>query len=180
MRPALDHWLADPSLRVTHRRQSRAGGERLWREARSVRLGESGLLGRLVRLRIPGTRAELTFEELFCSPPFLVLEQGPRLLVSGMVGRIWTVRRDYPRLKDGEEFRDWERSGTARALFAHWVEPAPGGRSALCVEVRVEAIGVQGRLGVRAVRPLVSAFGPLIGSEGIAAAVRRAEQPPEG
>jgi hypothetical protein len=40
----------------------------------------------------------------------------------------------------------------------------------------VAAVGAQGRLGIAAVRPLVSAFGSLIGSDGLEAAVRRAEQ----
>jgi hypothetical protein len=179
MRPDLDHWLNDPGLQVTHRRSTRAGGERLWREARSVQLRETGLLGRLVRWRIPGIPPTITFEELFRGPPFLVLEQGPTALVSGLVGRIWTLRRDYPRLEDPAEFRAWERSGTARVVFAHWVEAAEHGQSALCSEARVQAIGVQGRIGVRTVRPLVRTFAPLIGSEGIAAAVRRAEQRPQ-
>jgi len=39
----------------------------------------------------------------------------------------------------------------------------------------VQAVGAQGRFGVAAVRPLVAGFGALVGSEGIAAAVRRAE-----
>ncbi len=42
--------------------------------------------------------------------------------------------------------------------------------------MRVEAIGAQGRVGVAAVRPLVSAFGALIGNDGLEAAVRRAER----
>jgi hypothetical protein len=40
----------------------------------------------------------------------------------------------------------------------------------------VEAIGLQGRVGVAAVRPLVQRFGHLVGSDGLAAAVRRAER----
>ena len=40
----------------------------------------------------------------------------------------------------------------------------------------MEAIGARGRLGVSAVRPLVRSFGHLIGSDGINAAVRRAER----
>jgi len=40
--------------------------------------------------------------------------------------------------------------------------------------VRVQAFGAQGRLGLAAVRPLVRRFHQLIGTDGIAAAVRRA------
>jgi len=46
----------------------------------------------------------------------------------------------------------------------------------LASETRVQALGVQGRVGVAAVRPLVSAFHNLVGSEAIEAAVRRAER----
>ena len=61
-------------------------------------------------------------------------------------------------------------------VIANWVEVAANGDTALASESRVDAIGLQGRMGVRAVRPLVRAFGHLVGSEGIAAAVRAAER----
>ncbi len=167
----LDGWLADPALRVFHRLGSQADPDRLWAAARGVRIADAQLLGRLVRWRIPGTPAELTFDELFRRPPFLVLEQDDRSLLAGLVGRIWTLRRDYPELQDPEEFRRWSTAGTARVLFASWVEED----STLCSEVRVEAFGRQGRVGVATVRPLVRAFQHVIGTDGITAAVRQAE-----
>jgi hypothetical protein len=173
----LDAWLPRPTIRVTHRRESSAPADDLWRAARAVRLADTSLLGRLVRWRIPGTTAELSFDELFRNPPFIVLDgDGDRALVSGLVGRIWTLRRDYPELATPEEFREWSVRGTARVVFANWVERAADGRAALASEARVEGLGTQGRVGVSAVRPLVSAFHHLIGSEGMEAAVRRAEQ----
>ena len=51
----------------------------------------------------------------------MVLEEGEDGLVSGLVGRIWTLRRDYPQLSDAEEFQHWSQRGTARVLFANWV-----------------------------------------------------------
>jgi hypothetical protein len=99
------------------------------------------------------------------------------MLVSGLVGRIWTLRRDYPQLEDPEEFENWSTGGTARVVFANWIEAEPSGsRSAIRAEARVEPIGAQGRLGVAAVRGLVSAFGSLVGSDGIEVAARRAER----
>jgi hypothetical protein len=172
--PDLDAWLANPSLRVSHRRATTAPADRLWEAARSVRLSDARRLGRLVRWRIPGLPADLAFDEMFRAPPFIVLDEQPgRLLVSGLVGRIWTLRRDYPELKDPEEFRTWRTSGTARVLFATWIEEDP---TEIHAEARVEAIGAQGRIGVAAVRPLVRAFGSLIASDGIDIAARRAEQ----
>jgi hypothetical protein len=169
----LDRWLARPALRVAHAREADIDANSLWAAARAVRLKDAGLLGRLIRWRIPGTPAPLSFEDLFSSRPFIVLQRGSHALVSGLVGRIWTLRRDYPALSDPEEFRDWSRSGTARVLFAHWVEPVDGG-ARLSSEVRVQAFGLQGRMGVAAVRPMIRAFHELIASDGLEAAVRQA------
>jgi hypothetical protein len=168
---SLDTWLPDPTVRVRHSRASSAPGERLWEAARTVRLRDTRVLGRLVRWRIPGTPAEISFDEMFRRPPFLVLdERAEQALVSGLVGRIWTLRRDYPELTDPEEFRAWDHPGTARVLFANWIEG-----TTLISETRVEAFGVQGRLGLRAVGPLIRGFQHLVGSDGIEAAVRIAE-----
>jgi len=86
-----------------------------------VPLSETGLLGRLVRWRIPGLDRDVTFDGLFREPPFMILAEGERWLISGLVGRIWTLRRDYPQLGCATEFRDWSVPGTARVLFAKWV-----------------------------------------------------------
>jgi hypothetical protein len=175
--PDLDYWLPDPSLRVAHRRESGVPPERLWEAARSIRLSDTRLLGRLVRWRIPGLPANLAFDELFRAPPFMVLaEEDAPALVSGLVGRIWTLRRDYPELSGPEEFRRWSVPGTARVVFANWIDTSSSERSAICAEVRVDAIGAQGRVGVAAVRPLVGAFGHLVGSDGIELAAKRADQ----
>ena len=62
-----------------------------------MRLSECRVSGRIVRWRIPGEPAQVTFRELFRTDPFTVLEeQGERHSLSGLVGRIWTLRRDYP------------------------------------------------------------------------------------
>jgi hypothetical protein len=55
------------------------------------------------------------------------------------------------------------------------MEDTDGG-TALVSETRVQGFGAQGRLGVRAVGPLIRAFQHLVGSDGIEAAVRLAEQ----
>ena len=176
MDPDLDGWLQRPAIRIRHARRSSADPEALWDAARAIRVREVGLLGRLVQWRIPGTAGELTFDELFRKAPFCVLEEGEAALVSGVVGRIWTLRRDYPQLEDAEQFRAFDTPGTARVLFAMWArreDARPGG--CLSVEVRVVPVGAQGRIGIAAVRPLIGAFHHLIGSDGLAAAVRRAE-----
>jgi hypothetical protein len=177
--PDLDAWLPDTALRIEHRQMSDAAPSLVWNAAREVRLRETGLLGRLIRWRIPGVPAGTSFRELFGGPPFLVLEVGEGWLLSGIVGRIWTIRRDYPVLADAEAFRSWSRPGTARVLFANWVEGRVSGGSVLRSEARVEAFGVQGRLGLGSVRPLIRGFEHLIATDALAVVVRAAERDEE-
>jgi hypothetical protein len=171
----LDRWLPDATVRVAHRREARASAARLWSAARSVRLRDTRTLGSLVRWRIPGVAASSTYDELFRSTPFTPLQEAEHALISGLCGRIWTLRRDYPRLAAPEDFLRWSAPGTARVLYANWVEPAGAGRSALVSETRVAPVGRQGRIGLLAVRPLIVASQNLIGSEPLTIAVRRAE-----
>jgi hypothetical protein len=174
--PDLDAWLQEPAVRTFHRRVARADPDALWEAAGAIRLSDSRLLGRVVRWRVPGTPGGATYREVLGREPFRVLEAGERHSLSAIVGRIWTLRRDYPSLPDAAAFRDWHEPGTARVLFAHWVEPAGGGRSALVSETRVDVVDRQARLGLHLVRPLIATFEPLIGSEALALAARRAER----
>ena len=96
--------------------------------------------------------------------------------MSGLAGRIWTVKRDYPRLADADAFRAWDRPGTVRVLFAHWVEEADDGRHALVSEARVQANDRRSSLRVRGVWAAVAGFERLIGGEALRVAVRRAER----
>jgi hypothetical protein len=174
--PELDRWVAEPVVRVNHRRQARATPAALWDAAQGVRLRETPRLGQLVRWRIPGVSAESSYDELFRSPPMLALEEAEGALVSGLCGRIWRLRQPFPQLSDPAEFRDWAAPGTVRVLYANWVEPSSGGRAALVSETRVAPVDRQGRLGLLAVRPLIAAFHNLIASEPLTIAVRRAEE----
>jgi hypothetical protein len=174
MRPDLDYWLERPLIRIHHRREVGVEPAALWAATQSVRLSETGALGRLVRLRIPGVPPGIAFDELFRARPFTVLYEDDFALLSGLVGRIWTLRRDYPALAAPEEFRRWSVRGTVRVLFAAWVEPAAAGVSALVSETRVAAVDRRARIGLLAVRPLISASQGLIASEAIDLAAARA------
>lgn len=166
-------WLPDAQVVTHHRRAAPAAPADLWAAARSVRLDDTGALGRLVRWRIPGTPAELPYAELFARPPFTVLEEGEDWSVSGLCGRIWTLARDYPELRDRDEFLHWATPGTVRVGFAHWVQPADEG-AALCSEARVQAVDRRAALRLRSLWLAVGPFERLIGAEPLALAARRA------
>jgi hypothetical protein len=171
----LDRWLTDPIARTRHRRESRADPERLWKAAETVRLRDCRVLGRLVRARIPGLEAGLTFAELFRTEPFNLLEQGPGYVMSGLCGRIWTVRGDFASLTRPAEFLEWSEPGTTRVLFAHWVRETERG-SELISEVRVTPVDRRASLYVRTLGPFITAFQGLVGVEALTAAVRKAER----
>jgi hypothetical protein len=179
MKPDLDRWLDQPLVRIQHRREANVEPAALWAAARSIRLADTRALGRLLRMRIPGMSPDAVFDEMFRAPPFTVLHADDDSLVSGLVGRIWTLRRDYPTLAEPDEFRRWRARGTVRVLFAIWVEPVSAHVTALVSETRVTAVDRRARLGLAAVRPLISTSHSLIDSDGIAIAIRRAEQLPD-
>jgi hypothetical protein len=175
--PDLDSWMPRAAVCVSHRAWTPSAPGRVWSAARELRLSDTRLLGRLIRWRIPGVEADTSFEGLFTKPPFVVLEQGELELVSGIVGRIWTIRRDYPLLTDPEQFRSWQRPGTVRALFANWVQPARRGGALLCSETRIQPFGAQGRVGLTSVRPLIAGFHHLVKTDAMAAALSAAQRP---
>ena len=171
----LDGWVGSPAVRTRRERSAAVDAAELWRAAQSVKLSETRSVGRLVRWRIPGTPADLRFAELFDRYPFTPLGSGPTHFLSGLCGRIWTFRRDYPRLSSASEFQAWSEPATVRVLFAHWSEPTDEGGSKIVSETRVEPVDRRAALRLRGLWAVVGRFEPLIGSEPLALAARRAE-----
>lgn len=174
-REDLDAWVGSPAVRTRRERSASVNADELWRGAQSVRLSETRTIGRLVRWRIPSTPADLRFAELFARYPFIPLESGPNHFLSGLCGRIWTLRRDYPRLSDASDFQSWAEPGTVRVLFAHWSEPSGAGGSRIVSETRVEPVDRRASIRLRGLWAVVGRFEPFIGSEPLALAARRAE-----
>jgi hypothetical protein len=176
MHPDLDSWLPDPQVRTSHRRSAEADADRLWRAAGKVRVSDAPALGRAVRWRIPGTSPDMSFRELLRQYPFAVIAEGTRWSVSGMCGRIWTLRRDYPRIEGADDFLAWEERGTVRVVLAHWIERDRPGRSSLVSEARIKPVDGQAGFRLRALWAIVGRFERFIGSEILLAAVRDAER----
>jgi hypothetical protein len=172
----LDSWLPDPQVRGRHRRTARAAPDELWRAAAEVTIADAPVLGRAVRWRIPGTPAELSFRNLLRSYPFAVLAEGDRWSVSGLCGRLWTLRRDYPELSGPDDFLAWREPGTARVLIAHWIEPDGDGGAVICNESRISPVDRAAAMRLRILWGLVGGLERRVGGEALSAAVRRAER----
>jgi hypothetical protein len=170
----LDAWLPDPQVRGNHCRTARATPEDLWQAAARVRVSDAPVLGRAVRWRIPGTSGEMSFRDLLRCYPFTVLEEGGLWSVSGLCGRLWTLRRDYPELHGPEDFLAWDEPGTTRVLIASWVEADDDG-AALCNESRVSPVDSAAAMRLRALWAVVGGLERRVGGEVLDAATRRAE-----
>ena len=109
-----------------------------------------------------------------------MLDEGDTWSVSGLCGRIWTLQRDYPRLRGPEDFRAWDERGTVRVLFAHWAEPGTDGQSTLVSEARVDPVDATARLRLKALWTVIGPFERLVGAEPLTVAARRAESTAAG
>jgi hypothetical protein len=170
----LDTWVPDAAVRTLQRRDAAASADDLWQAAGDVRLSDTRRLGRMVRWRIPGLDGSLSYRDLFRTYPFVVLEESDHSLVSGLCGRIWTLARDYPSLADAEEFAEWREPGTVRVAIHNWAFTVDGGAE-IVSEARVEPVDARARLRLKAVWAVLGPFAPLVASEPLALAARRAE-----
>lgn len=173
--PQLDTWIASPAVRTFHTRCAATSCATLWQQAGGIRLGDTRLLGRVVCWRIPGLDSALTYRDLFRSPPFTLLEESDRHLLSGLCGRIWTIRRDYATLRGPDDFKSFNQPGCVRVLFAHWVEPVDRRRSLLVSETRVEPVDRLAGARLRALWAVLGVFDSLIATEPLSLAVQRSE-----
>jgi hypothetical protein len=174
--PDLDLWLPDPQIRTRHSREAATDPVALWHAAETIRVRDAPRLGRVLRWRIPGTPADIPYREVFRRYPFTVLEEDDGWSVSGLAGKPWSLRRDYPQLGGADDFRDWGEPGTVRILFAHWVTSGDGDGAELVSESRVEPIDRSARWRMRALWSAVGRFEGLIGREALDAAVRASER----
>lgn len=171
----LDAWLPDPQIRTNHRRRASVEPEVLWSAAEAVRLTDAPRLGRVLRWRIPQTPGDTRYREVFRTYPFIVLAEGDGWSISGLCGRVWSLRRDYPELSGPDDFREWREPATVRVMFAHWIEAVEAGGAELVSESRVEPVDRRARWRMRALWSAVGRFEGLIGREALDAAVRGAE-----
>ena len=168
----LDDLMPDAPVRTHHRRStSSASADQVWDAACALRLSDTRRLGRLVRWRLPDTPPDCTFRELLRAYPFTLLDEGPRYSISGLCGRIWTFRTDYPRLSGPADFAAWNEPGTVRVVFATWAQERLDGRVELCDEARVKPVDDAAALRLRLLWAAVGGFEGLIGSEAISRAL---------
>jgi hypothetical protein len=176
MSAPLDTWLPEHQVHIRYARSSSAAPEDLWAAANEIKLSDTRTMRRLIRWRLgrhaPG--GDETYREFFRSGIFTLLEEGERFSVSGVAGRIWAPSGDYARFESSDEYREWSQRGTAKVVVCTEVHEHERG-SEIVSEARVQILGGRARILFRGSWALVGPFGRYVGSEVLAAAVRRAE-----
>jgi hypothetical protein len=169
-------WLPGCHARLRRARVSTATPEELWEAAQSVRLRDAPRLGRVVRWRL-GKHApppETTFEEFFRTGIFMLLEEGERLYISGVAGKIWAPSGEYAQFETAGEYREYRARGTAKVVTKIAVREHERG-SQIVTEARVWCADRRTQLIFRPFWALVAPLARFIYSDGFAAAVKRAE-----
>lgn len=176
MTTSIDHWLPGRHARLRHARTSHVAPDELWAAALSVTLRDTPRLNRLIRWRL-GRHApapETTFEEFFRTGIFMLLEEGERLSISGVAGKIWAPSGDYAEFETAGEYREYRERGTAKVVIKHEArEHARGSQISTeawiwCADRRTEFV-------FRPFWALVGPFSRFIHTEALRVAVRRAE-----
>jgi hypothetical protein len=174
--PPIEQLVPKTHAELHHRRRSIAHPDDLWAAAGSITLKDTPRLNRLIRWRLGRNAppADTTFEDFFRSGVFTLLEEGERYSVSGVAGRIWSPSGDYQRFETVADYMDYDGRGIAKVVLANSVSAHDQG-SEIVSEARIWLSDRRAQVIFRPFWAVVSPFARFIGSEGLAAAVRRAE-----
>jgi hypothetical protein len=169
-------WLPGCHARLHLARASRATPEELWSAAQAIQLRDAPRLARLIRWRL-GKHApppETTFEEFFRTGIFMLLEEGDRLYISGVAGKIWAPSGDYAQFETAGEYREYRARGIAKVVVKTEVREHERG-SQIVSDARVWCADRRTQLIFRPFWTVVHPLARFIYSDGFAAVVRRAE-----
>jgi hypothetical protein len=140
------------------------------RETRTLRPIIAWRLGRYA----PG--ADTPLRSVLASHPFHLLAEQGMVSVSGMAGKLWSLRDTFVRFDGADGFRDWAEPGFCKVVVRHEVRPEGGGGSAIDSEVRIWCTSRGAQVHFRPYWAFIGPFSRFIGSELLSAAVRRAER----
>jgi len=170
------NWLPGCHARLHSARRSTASPDELWEAAQNVRLSDAPRLCRLIRWRLGRHMPppDTTFEEFFRTGIFMLLEEGERLFISGVAGKIWSPSGEYAQFETAGEYREYRERGTAKVVLKVEVREDERG-SRIVSEARIWCTDRRTQMVFRPFWALVSPFARVIYTDGFAAAVRRAE-----
>lgn len=160
-----------------NRRASRAAPDELWEAAEQTRLRDTRVLRPLIGARLGphAPPADTTFEELFRTDIFTLLEEGERYSISGVAGCLWAPRGEYAHFESAADYRQYEKPGRAKAAVLTEVREHDRG-SEIVTEIRVWCTDRRAEVRFRSVWMIVSPFMRFVGIDLLRTVARRAER----
>src|SRR5687767_15654058 len=95
------------------------------------------LLRRPVRTSHPDQRVV----DVILEGGFILLDEGPREMVVGVIGRFWQLSASTVPLAGPADFASFDRDGYAKGVMSLTVEPLGPGQTRLRTETRVLPLG---------------------------------------
>ena len=119
--------------------------------------------------------ADSSVYDVLAAHPFVQLADDGMVSVSGLAGKLWALGDTFVRFDGAAAFRGWEEPGFCKVAVRHEVLPHGGG-SEIRSDVRIWCTSRRAQLRFRPYWAFIGPFSRFIGSELLAAAVRRAER----
>ena len=119
--------------------------------------------------------AESSVYDVLAAHPFVQLAEDGMVSVSGLAGKLWALGDTFVRFDDAAAFRGWEEPGFCKVAVRHEVL-RQGGGSEIRSDVRIWCTSRRAQLRFRPYWAFIGPFSRFIGTELLAAAVRRAER----
>ena len=159
-----------------NRRASRATADELWEAAEQTRLRDTRVLRPLIGARLGphAPPADTTFEELFRTDIFTLLEEGERYSISGVAGCLWAPRGEFTHFESAADYRQYEKPGRAKAAVMTLVREHDRG-SEIVTEIRVWCTDRRAEMRFRSVWMLVAPFMRFVRLDLLRSVTRRAE-----
>jgi hypothetical protein len=104
----------------------------------------------------------------------MLLEEGERLSISGVAGKIWAPSGDYAQFETAGDYREYRQRGTAKVVLKTEVREHERG-SQIVNEARIWCADRRTQMIFRPFWAIVKPFARFIYHEGFDVAVKRAE-----
>lgn len=170
----IDEFMPKFDVREHHQITVDAPLDEVYRAVRTLDLSHATVTRWLFRLRGIPAPPQLTLND-FLQMRFLLLGERPNEeMLLGLVGQFWRPLGKLQRL-DAEGFRNFQRSGYAKAVWNFSLTPADSSKVRLETETRVSCIGEGSRRQFRLYWMLIGRFSGLIRREILLSIKKEAE-----
>jgi hypothetical protein len=170
----IDDYMPAFDVSERHHVKVRASLDEVYAQVRRLDMSDAKLMKLLFRLRGLPTPRRLMLDDMLKTGFGILDERVGEEFLLGLVGRFWTPSGNIIRVKP-ENFREFDRSGYAKAAWNFSLTPDENGTVQLTTETRVQCTDKVSRRQFRLYWMLIGSFSGLIRKEMLRTLKRNAE-----